>query len=396
MRGELLALLISPDRELAAQFEAAQHPKRHFQFVGHLKNYPDEAALAMRLRQLSPELLIVDVATDPARGCQLIRWAVQATPPLPVVAIHRSHDAETVVRVLREGATEFLHPPFDAATQEQACARILRLQQPAEMEHRRRGKLITFASTKPGGGATTLAVQTAGALQRATQAKVLLADFDLTGGTIGFLLNLDSEFDLTHYLQDPSLLQADLWPQLVTTVGGLDVLPSPAAPYDEAVTPSLLQDFVEFVRLFYDWVVVDLPTALQRTSLLAMSEADKAYLVTTPELPSLHFTKRATSLLPQLGFDSSRYAVAINRVQKRDPVSVSELEALFGCKVEAILPNDYFTIHRAAVEGETLPADSEFGGAIADWVSRIQQSCAPSQPADRLHSTPDRPPTRRP
>ena len=35
----------------------------------------------------------------------------------------------------------------------------------------------------------------------------------------------------------------------------------------------------------YEWVILDLPTIFTRTSLMAVSECERAYVVSTPELP---------------------------------------------------------------------------------------------------------------
>ena len=67
--------------------------------------------------------------------------------------------------------------------QEAAISRIQKLLQPAGGE-RESGKVVVFSSAKPGSGASTLAMQTAYALRRASGKRVLLADFDLMAGSL--------------------------------------------------------------------------------------------------------------------------------------------------------------------------------------------------------------------
>src|SRR5260221_10424233 len=93
------------------------------------------------------------------------------------------------------------------------------------------GHLIAFSSSKPGSGASTIATQTAFALQRLTGRRILLADCDLTGGTIGFYLKLSHTYSVLDALQHVEHLDPGLWNSLAVNHGGVDILPAPALPY---------------------------------------------------------------------------------------------------------------------------------------------------------------------
>src|SRR4029077_9690530 len=148
------------------------------------------------------------------------------------------------------------------------------------------GHIVGFASSKPGSGASTIATQTAFSLERLTGKRVLLADCDLTGGTIGFYLKLSHNYSLVDALQHAEHLDAALWNSLTVNYGGVDILPAPAAPFADPVDPARLRRLVEQARQLYDWVILDLPTVFNRTSLMAISECERAFLISTTELPS--------------------------------------------------------------------------------------------------------------
>ena len=65
----------------------------------------------------------------------------------------------------------------------------------------RRAKSSCSPAPKPGSGASTLAMQTAYALRRASGKRVLLADFDLMAGSLGFYLKLDHAYSLVDLIQ---------------------------------------------------------------------------------------------------------------------------------------------------------------------------------------------------
>jgi pilus assembly protein CpaE len=153
--------------------------------------------------------------------------------------------------------------------------------------------------------------------------------------------------------------------------GGVDILPAPAAPYAEALDASRLRVLIEHTRRLYDWVILDLASVFNRTSLMAVSECDRAFLVSTSELPSLHLTRKALTLLDQLGFPKDRFQVLVNRVDRRDEIGVADMEKLFGCAVHARLPNDYFSLHRVVTLGQPLGADGDLGKAIENVAARL-------------------------
>ncbi len=180
----LTALSIVPNRELAGQFSLAVEHTRAFQIVAELKQYPSPQTLEMRLRQTKPDVILLDLATDLDVACELIRSVLALSHPTHVVGLHVRNDSDAILRSLRMGATEFLYAPFDAQIQTEAIARLHRLLQPGPAEDIQPGSLIVFSSVKPGSGASTLAAQTAFALRRTTSQRVLLADFDLMGGSL--------------------------------------------------------------------------------------------------------------------------------------------------------------------------------------------------------------------
>jgi pilus assembly protein CpaE len=368
---ELVALLIAPDRELARQFSATLPRTRAFQIMADLKSWPSEQALEIRLRQLRPDVVLLDVASDLDAACEVIRWVVAFSESVQIVGLHHSNESEAILRSLRMGASEFLHAPFDPASQEEAIARLRRLRQPDTSESARAGSVLVFSSAKPGSGASTLATQTAFALMQSTGKRILLADFDVMGGTIGFYLKLTHTRSLLDALAVADRIDPALWAGLVVNSGGIDILPAPETPGADLIEPDRLHTVIEFTRLTYDWVVIDLPVVFQRISLMTISEADQAFLITTSELPSLHLARKAVAMLQQLGFPKERFQIAVNRMDKRNGVTVTDMEKLFNCHIHSKFPNDVLALHRAVTLAEPLGTECELGRAVEALAGRL-------------------------
>jgi len=368
---QITALLIAPDRDLAQQFLGTLPQTRAFQILADLKSYPPAQTLEIRVRQLKPSVILLDVASDPSAATELIKYISGLTPPLHVVGLHTHGDSQAILQTLRAGASEFLYAPFEINSQNEAITRLRRLCTPDTPAETETGHVVTFSSSKPGSGASTVATQTAFSLQRLTGKRILLADFDLTGGTIGFYLKLSHNYSLVDALQHAEHLDPALWSSLAVNHGGLDILPAPAAPYADPIDSSRLRVLVDHARQLYDWVILDLPAVFNRTSLMAISECERAFLVSTSELPSLHLTRKALTLIDQVGFPRERFQVLVNRVDKRDGIGITDMEKLFGCPVHASLPNDYFSLHRVVTLGQPLGSESELGRAIENVAARL-------------------------
>jgi len=378
----LTAISIVPNRELAGQFSQSVEHTRAFQILAELKQYPSPQTLEMRLRQTKPDVILLDLASDLEVACELIRSVLALNHPTHVVGLHVRNDSDAILRSLRVGATEFLYAPFDAHIQTEAISRLRRLLQPGPAADMQPGSLVVFSSVKPGSGASTLAAQTAFALRRTTSQRVLLADFDLMGGIIGFYLKLTNTKSLLDAIQFADLPADSPWPSLVASSDGVDILPAPETPHTGPIDAARLHAVLEHARMNYDWIVIDLPVVFQRLSLMTISESDHAFLVSTSELPSLHLARKAVNLLDQLGFPKERFQIMVNRVNRRDDIGGSDIEKLFNCSVNSRIPNDYFSLHRAVTLGQPVDGHGELGKAIEGLAGRL--SGIPSQDKKRI------------
>jgi pilus assembly protein CpaE len=368
---ELTALMIAPDRALAQQFSETLPLTRAFQVLADLKSYPTRQTLEIRLRQLQPDVLLLDLATNLEVAGDLIRLVSEAGSNTHVIGLHTRNDSEAILRSLRLGASEFLYAPFDPGIQEQAVSRVRRLRRPEAPPERELGKVVVFSSAKPGSGASTLATQIALALRRLTDQRVLLADLDLAGGSLGFYLRVPADGSVLEALEQQEGVSPAAWSSLVGHAHGLDVLAAPEVPGSQSVEPSRLHDLLERARRLYDWTVLDLPAIFHRTSLLALSEADDAFLVSTSELPSLHLARRAVSLLLQLGLPKERFRMVINRLAKREDLRSSDMEKIFNCPVHATFPNDGLSLDRVITMGQPLSGECALGRAVEDFARRL-------------------------
>lgn len=378
---DLKTLVICPNRVLAAEFERTISVLRSFQILADLKSYPNAQAIEMRLRQLEPDVVLLDIASDPVRAGDLIETISAHPSNVAVVGLHVRNDAEAILAALRRGACEFLYAPFDLQIQQEAVSRLRRMRRPVEIApDRDTGFVIGVSSAKPGSGATTVALELAQALERQAQGRVLLIDADLAAGTLGMTAARPAEDNEDHSLA--AVLSGETgpnWHRATRKAGGIEILPAPPNPRPETPDLTRLAEALEAARRAYDWVVIDLPVVFDRLSLMTVSVADCFYLVSTGELASLHLARRALGLLQTLGFGPSSARTLVNRTSKRDGLQLADFQKIFGTPVEALLPEDAVALDKRSSSSEGIaagPSGGEFSKAVAQFAGRLAKRVA--------------------
>lgn len=388
--SQLTALLIAPNRELAQAFVRAQNTVGAFHILSEQKSFLTDEALGLRLRQLQPDVVLLDLSSGLDQALDALA-AIQSNPEkIHVVGIHTCNDSDALLRSFRAGAAEFLYAPFDPDTILSSYSRIQKLISPElSFTDTDFAFVIGFTSPKPGSGASTLAAQTAFSLRRSGKGKVLLIDLDLMGGTAGFYFKIQSHGSIVTLLELNSNMDSSIWNTAVECALGIDVMPSPDEPSSIQLDQTRLHDVLEFARRRYDWIILDMPSVFDKTTLLGMPEADMTLFVSTSELPSLHLTRKAIGMVQQLGFDQNRYQVVVNRLDKRDGISPGDMEKMFNARLLATVPNDYFSLHRVVTLGEPLGKDTELGKAIDSLSTKlINLASAVQKPAGSVLATP--------
>src|SRR6476469_3528775 len=95
--SQITALLIAPNRDLANQFLATLPQTRAFQILADLKSYPLHQTLEIRLKQLKPHVVLLDLASDPAAAVELVRFVTSLSPSVHVVGLHTENDSQAIL-----------------------------------------------------------------------------------------------------------------------------------------------------------------------------------------------------------------------------------------------------------------------------------------------------------
>lgn len=350
------------EREVLSTLKSLRTPMLFEQHKG------DWNSLLDHISKSKPEILLLDLSSVPSELNIAIRQLRYHAPRLRVVALHGTADPQMILSAMRAGANEFLHSPL-TETLEPALQKMM-AEPDAELAAPIRGKIIGFLSAKGGCGATTLACHVASELQRVTQKNVLLADFDLTSGMLGFLMKTPSSYSVLDAIKNLSRLDQSLWKALIVERRpGLSVMPAPAS-YTRWDHPdeSRLQQVLQFMRTQHDWVVLDLGRSLNSIATAVLDEIDQLFLVSTLEVVALHGLK---TIIHGLFEHGEKLQLVLNRTPKMMDISVQELEKILGRSLYAALPNDYMGLYQSYSSGNLLDCSSRLGQEFTQLASKI-------------------------
>ena len=348
---------------LGEQLEQALTSREMAVVSDRLGSYPDPADFAGLLRQSRPAAVFIDLATSPDKGVDLIAAAAEVAPGVITVGLLPSQDAGVIIRAVRAGASEFLPPPFDDESLESVASRVERQQQSSGPQQAIRGKVAGFVSVKAGQGVTTIASNAAASLAAAGK-KALLVDFDMQGGTISFSWRVTHTYSVLDALAHSDKLDESLWQALVTNRNGVDVLLGPEAPEQPPLQPERFAHLIEYARSMYEIVLLDLPGAYGPAAKSTLHECDHVFVVCSPELPSLHLTRKLIAYLEQEGFSRDQFSIVVNRLSRRGELSPQDMERVFNFPISKVLPSDDSTVHRALTAGKPIPNSTPLGREI--------------------------------
>lgn len=355
----LRSIIISPDAELSERLETIATASGQISVNRVLDHYPTAIDLVRTLRAHAPDILFLNFESL-EKAQELVAFVEKQAEGVQIIAFHRTCDAQILRETMRMGIREFLSDPFDRALLMDSVAHVKALLERKPPSHGSTTQVFTFLPSKAGVGTSTLALNVSAALARRPGTRVILSDFDLNSGMLRFLLNLRNEYSVLDAVEHAMHIDEDLWPQLVTTIGQLDVLHAGRVNPNLRVEGSQIRSLVEFMGRNYDAVGFDLSGNLEKYSIELMQESKRVILVVTPEIPSLHLAREKLAFLRGLDLES-RVLVVLNRVHKKPLFTKSQVEELLGLPVAQTFANDYNAVNKAMTEGKWLDPDSDMG-----------------------------------
>lgn len=297
------------------------------------------------LRELGPAAAILKLNGETEATFRLVHDLAESGARVLVVGHEK--DPELILRAMRAGAREFV-----LAEDDDGLCRALR-EQLKPLRSADSGSVYAMFPAKGGVGATTLATNLAGVLQRKGE-RTCLVDLNLSMGDVLAFLDLPGGYSIADVIANMGRLdRALLDSSLQQHASGVHVL-AQAHRIEESdrVDPAALASLLSFLRQHYGAIVLDGLRSFDELSLAAVDSADQIVLVVTQEVPAVRDARRCVDLFRRLGCDG-KLKLVVNRFQKVE-ITTAVVEETVGVPVSATIANDYPAVIRAVNKGQLV------------------------------------------
>lgn len=234
-------------------------------------------------------------------------------------------------------------------------------------------EVIVVTSGKGGVGKTTTSANVGTGLAM-MGAKVVLIDTDIGLRNLDVVMGLENRivYNLVDVVEGncrmkQALIKDKRYPNLF-------LLPSAQTKDKSAVTPGQMQKLVDDLREEFDYVLLDCPAGIEQGFKNAIAGADRAFVVTTPEVSAIRDADRIIGLLEASNItkiDLIVNRVRMDMVRRGDMMSIEDVTDILGIPLIGAIPDDE-EIVISTNQGEPLAGmNSPSGQAYLNICKRV-------------------------
>jgi septum site-determining protein MinD len=235
-------------------------------------------------------------------------------------------------------------------------------------------EVYVITSGKGGVGKTTTSANI-GAGLAITGKKVVMVDADIGLRNLDVVMGLENRivYDLIDVIEGncrlkQALIKDKRYPNLC-------LLPAAQTKDKNAVNPEQMQKLCESLRDEFDYIIIDCPAGIEQGFKNAIAGADKAIVVTTPEISAVRDADRIIGLLE--ANEVRNPLLILNRikpgmVKRGEMMALEDVTEILAIDVLGVVPDDE-SIVISTNKGEPCVADedSKAGQAFRDITRRV-------------------------
>lgn len=225
------------------------------------------------------------------------------------------------------------------------------------------GEVIVVTSGKGGVGKTTTTANVGTGLAM-LEKKVVLIDTDIGLRNLDVVLGLENRivYNLVDVVEGNcrirnALIKDKRFPNLY-------LLPSAQTRDKTSVTPEQMRKLAFELKDEFDYVIMDCPAGIEQGFLNAIAGADRALVVTTPEVSAVRDADRIIGLLEANEIHNSHLVVnrlRMDMVKRGDMMSSEDVEEILAIDLIGVVPDDE-NIVISTNQGEPLVGSESLAG----------------------------------
>ncbi|PYG87292.1 septum site-determining protein MinD [Ruminiclostridium sufflavum DSM 19573] len=242
------------------------------------------------------------------------------------------------------------------------------------------GEVIVITSGKGGVGKTTTTANIGTGLALAGR-KAVLIDTDIGLRNLDVVMGLENRivYDLVDVVDGVCRVKQALIKD--KRYDGLYLLPAAQTRDKSAVTPEQMINLINELKSEFDYIIIDCPAGIEQGFKNAIAGADKAIVVTTPEVSAVRDADRIVGLLEANELRNPKLLinrVRVDMVKRGDMMSIDDIIDILAIDLIGVVPDDE-KIVISTNRGEPAVTDDKSlaGQAYRNVTKRLQGEDVP-------------------
>lgn len=224
-------------------------------------------------------------------------------------------------------------------------------------------EVIVVTSGKGGVGKTTTSANVGTGLASIGK-RVILIDADIGLRNLDVVMGLENRivYNLVDVIEGNCRLKQALIKD--KRQNGLFLMPAAQAKDKTAITPGQMVKLVESLKQQFDYIIIDCPAGIEQGFQNAIAGADRALVVTTPEVSAIRDADRIVGLLEANEIKNINLIVnrlRIDLVKRGEMMTVEDVIDILGIPLIGTVPDDENVVI-STNQGEPLVGNNTLAG----------------------------------
>lgn len=250
------------------------------------------------------------------------------------------------------------------------------------------GEVIVITSGKGGVGKTTTTANIGAGLSQLGK-KVVVIDTDLGLRNLDVVMGLENliVYNLVDVIEGGCRLKQALIRD--KRYENLYLLPSAQTKDKSAISPGQMKKLTSELREEFDYVLLDCPAGIEQGFQNAIAGADRAIVVTTPEVSAIRDADRIIGLLEKNHLRENSLIVnrvRMDMVRRGDMMSIDDVTEILSIPLIGAIPDDERVVIGTNQGEPVIGIDSKAGRAYANICRRIDGEDVPFTDIDDNNS----------
>ncbi|MFF7719348.1 CpaE family protein [Streptomyces luteogriseus] len=324
-----------------------------------------------------PEVVVVHERIGPVPALELIREVALRFPAVGVILVTSDASPGLFQAAMDYGARGLVALPL---SYEELASRVQAVAQWSVGVRRHLGAggdvftgvggtVVTVSGAKGGAGTTLTAIQLALAAQ-ASGRSTALVDMDLQTGDVASYLDVQFRRSVVDLAAITDISPRVLADAVFRHDTGLALLLAPAeGERGEDVTDRAARQIVSALRSRYEVVVIDCGAQLGGAGAAAVEMADRALLITTPDVVAVRGAKRAVRMWDRLQIrKAEETTVVVNRHSRGTEIQPPLIQKITGTAVAAtVVPANFKELQSVVDAGRIHELENKSSVKQALW-----------------------------